>query len=195
MGFWDNVKPLGTGNKLFPKADKAIKEFWFGKDAKDEQFSTLTPSQQRLSDQRANAIAGPGATGAHGTAADYYRDLLNPNGHNFQQLSAPIMRQYNEDIIPDIGEQYAGMGSGGGTSSSGFRNSLVRANVDLNERLGMLRENQRMQGSQGLYGIGQSGLQPETENVHRPATEGFVNTTANAVGQAAVKYVTGGMGG
>ena len=200
MGFFSNATKFvmgggvpgayATNSSFKKKAD----EFLFGKDAKDEQYSTLTPNQQRLSDQRANAISGPGAKGAYGTSADFYRDQMNPNGQNYQQLSAPMIRDYNEDIVPDVGEQFAGMGSGA-TSSSGFRNSLVRSNRDLNERLGMLRQNQRMQGAQGLYAIGQQGLQQETENVHRPATEGFVNTAANAAGQAAVKYVTGGGGG
>ncbi len=195
MGFFSNTLKGLAGGGLFANSSfrKGAKDFALGKEEQNYQQSLLSPEQQTLAAQRQQAIAGPGAGGAYGTTADYYRDLLNPNSQTVQQLQAPELRKFREDIIPGVGEEFAGMGSGA-LSSSGFRNAVSRAGVDLSERLGMLRANARMQGAQGLQGLGQQGLQSETENILRPATEGFINQATGAAGKAGVQYLTGGMG-
>ena len=154
--------------------------FFSGTPRKFEQISTLRPDQMPLSQQAINAGLRPGAGGAFGTSADYYRDLLSDDSNTYKAMQAPQMRQFNEDIIPGISEQFAGMGSGG-LNSSGFRNAAVNAGTDLSERLGSIRAQLRQQGAQGLQGIGQSGLQSFTENISHEPTEGALDSLMPAI--------------
>lgn len=193
MGFLQGLLATLSGGALGGAATtKKGKEFLMGTPEKFEQLSLLGPEQQSLYQQLLAATQGEGAGGAFGGAADYYRDLLSNDSQTFDQMSAPEMRRFNEQIIPDLAEQFAGMGSGG-LSSSGFRNAAVGAGTDLSERLGALRAQLRQQGAQGLMGLGQQGLQPYKENIFRPGKPGFLETAAPAAAKAAVSYASGGM--
>ena len=187
-----------TLQNLPKKGSEALKQFAFGKPEDQYQQSLLSPGQQSLSQQRNRALNQSGNTSSYGTTGDYYRDLLSPNGQNYQDMAAPEIRNYQENIIPDIGEEYAGMGSGA-LSSSGFRNANLRAGADLSERLGSLRQQMRLQGSQGLQMQGQRGLNQESENILRPATGGFMEVYGNLAGKLLGNYAGGymnkGMGG
>src|ERR1051326_4068680 len=108
--------------------------FFTGSKAKNYQQSTLTPQQQPVLTQLTNAAQGKASGGVFGDLANYYKDLYDPSGQAFSAFQAPEMRRFNEEIIPGISEQFAGMGSGG-LSSSGFRNAAVNAGTDLSERL------------------------------------------------------------
>lgn len=157
--------------------------FFTGSKDKFKKVSRLRPEQEALYQQLQNASMNKGAGGAYGDAADYYRDLLSDDSKTFAAMQAPEMRRFNEQIIPDIGEQFAGMGSGG-LSSSGFRNAAVSAGTDLSERLGSIRAQLRQQGAAGLAGIGQQGLQSFDENIMQPGEEGFLSQMAPAAGAA-----------
>lgn len=163
---------------------KSVGNFFTGTPEKHKRVSTLLPEQQGNFNQLNNAIQGQGAGGAFGDAADYYRDLLDVNGTNAQQQSAPYLRQFNEQMIPDLAEQFAGMGSGG-LSSSGFRNAGISAGTDLSERLGALRSQLRQQGAAGLANLGGMGLQNYSQDVMtQPGSQGFLSQAAPAFGTA-----------
>jgi hypothetical protein len=190
MAFFDAVKGVLGGGIFSKGARNAAGNFLTGTPDKYEQISTLRPDQQPLSQQAVQAGLNRGAGGAFGDAADYYRNNLSDNPADFDAFAAPQMRQFNEEIIPGISEQFAGMGSGA-LSSSGFRNAAVNAGTDLSERLGAIRANLRQSSAQGLQNIGQSGLQPFQENVFRPGTPGLLDSLAPAAGQAATAYFGG----
>lgn len=158
-----------------------IGEFFTGKPQKNYQISTLGPEQQSLKNQLVSSGMRPGAGGAFGTAADYYRNLLSDNSSDMNAFAAPEMRQFREQLIPDLAEQFAGMGSGA-LSSSGFRNASVNAATDLSERLGAIRAQLRQQGAAGLQNIGSQGLQSFYNNVTQPATPGLLDYAAQGVG-------------
>lgn len=165
-------------------------EFMFGTPEKNYQQSLLEPGQQPLKNQLVNAgMQGQG--GAFGQAADYYGDLLSNDSEDFNSFAAPEMRRFNEQIVPGLAEQFAGMGSGA-LSSSGFRNAAVSAGTDLSERLGAIRANLRSQGAQGLQNIGQQGLGQFSENIMRPATQGFGQQIAAPLAKAGLAFATGG---
>ncbi len=173
---------------------KSIGNFFTGTPEKRENVSTLRPEQELGYQQLQNASQGRGAGGAFGDSADYYRNLLSDDSADFNAFAAPQLRQYNQDIMPGISEQFAGMGSGG-LSSSGFRNAQVQGATDLSERLGQIRANLRQAGAQGLQNIGQQGLQSYSQNmVTEPGTEGFLSQMAPAIGTAAGAFF-GGPGG
>lgn len=157
--------------------------FFFGSPESFEQRSTLSPEQQGLFQQLLKAIQGQGAGGAFGQSADYYRGLLGNNSQDFEAFAAPEKRRFAQETIPGLAEQFAGMGSGG-LSSSGFRNAAVNAGADLSERLGAIRAQLRQQGAAGLMGLGQQGLGQYTQNIHRPREPGFLESAAPAFGTA-----------
>lgn len=167
--------------------------FLSGTKGKFEQRSTLGKEQQGLYQQLLNAGQGAGAGGAFGEAGDYYRDLLSDNNSTAQAMQAPEIRRFNEQTIPDLAEQFAGMGSGA-LSSSGFRNAAVNAGTDLSERLGAIRAQLRQQGAAGLANIGQQGLQQFNENIYRPGTPGFLESAAPGIGTG-LGMIAGGMFG
>lgn len=164
--------------------------FFTGTPERNYQQSTLGKDQEPLKRQLLAATQGPGAGGAFGQTADYYRGLLSDQSPDMQAFAAPQMRQFNEQIIPGLSEQFAGMGAGG-LSSSGFRNAAVNAGTDLSERLGSIRAQLRQQGAQGLQNLAGQGLQSFTENIHRPAQEGFLGS---AIGPA-LGAIGGAIGG
>lgn len=172
-----------------PGIFKSIKNFLTGTPGKVRQISTLRPDQEILSQQLVNAGTGPGAGGAFGTSADYYRNLLSDNPADLAAFTAPALRQYNQDIVPGISEQFAGMGSGG-LSSSGFRNAQVQGATDLAERLAAMRSSLRQAGAAGLSNIGQLGLQGFQQNYEQPGTPGLLPSAAQGFGNA----VTQGFG-
>lgn len=146
-----------------------------------QQIPLLNRGQQTLHSQLLRAAQMPGAGGAFGTAADFYRDLLSDDSKAFDAFAAPEMRQFQQDIIPGLSEQFAGMGSGGLTSS-GFRNAAVSAGTDLQERLGSIRAQLRQQGAQGLASLAQQGLQPVTQTVGIPGSQGFAAPILQGLG-------------
>lgn len=170
----------------------SLSNFFLGTPESFEQRSTLSPEQQGLFKQLLAALQGQGAGGAFGGASDYYRDLLSDNSQNFNAFAAPEQRRFNEQIIPNLAEQFAGMGAGGsGLSGSGFRNAAVNAGTDLSERLGAIRAQLRQQGAQGLSGLAQQGLGQYTQNIHRPRQPGFLEQVAPAIGTAVGAFAGG----
>lgn len=189
MGFWDAAKGV-LGGGVF---SKDARKFAMGTSDKYKQNSLLGPEQQPGYSQLQQSIAGPGAGGSWGTAADYYRSLMSDDNSTFDAMKAPEMRRFNEEIIPGLSEQFAGMGAGG-MSSSGFRNAAIGAGTDLSERLGSIRAQLRQQGAQGLMNLGQQGLGHFNENILEKGQQGFLSQMAPVAGQALTKWATGGMG-
>lgn len=165
--------------------------FFSGSKNKFKQFSRLGDDQLPLKQQLLNSALGKGGSGAFGSASKYYQDLLSDDSSTFDAFAAPEMRQFREQIIPDLAEQFAGMGSGN-LSSSGFRNASISAGTDLSERLAAIRAGLRQQGAAGLMNLGQQGLQSFYDNVYMPGQEGFLGQISPLVGTGL--GIWGGMG-
>lgn len=157
--------------------------FLFGEKPRYEQRFSGGPEQRGLYNQLQAATQGRGAGGAFGQAADYYRELLGDTSQDFQAFAAPEQRRFREETIPDLAEQFAGMGSGA-LSSSGFRNAAVSAGADLGERLGRIRAMLRQQGAQGLSGLGTQGLGQFHENIYHPGKPGLLDQLSPVIGSA-----------
>lgn len=162
--------------------------FFTGSPAEYEQVSNLTGSQ--LKNQRDLERS---TRGGFTDVANYYRGNLSDNPADFQAFAAPEMRRFNEQIIPDLAEQFAGAGS---LSSSGFRNAAVGAGTDLSERLAMLRANLRQNSAQGLQGLSQSSLNPHTQyQMTDQGSQGFLSSFGQGLGAAIPGFLAGGPGG
>lgn len=195
MGLWDSIKGFLGGGVFSDSARNAAGDFLSGTPSEYDQISNLTPGQLRNQRQLLKAGRGRGAGGAFGKSADFYRDVLSDKEGSLEDLYAPELRQFNERVIPDLAEQFAGMGSGG-LSSSGFRNAAIGAGTDLSERLASMRQNLRFNAAQGLSNIGAQGLQPHTSYQQtNPGSEGFLSNIAPAVGTAIGTAVGGPIGG
>jgi hypothetical protein len=180
---------MGFGNPLTKHGRERWGNIFQGTPEKRE--ARLLPEQQALWDQLQAALQGEGAGGAFGQSADYYRDLLSDDSETARMMEAPEMRRFNEQIIPGLSEQFAGMGAGN-LSSSGFRNAAVGAGTDLSERLGAMRANLRSQGAQGLSNLGAQGLQDMM--MITPRTPGLLESLAPAIGTATGAYFGGPAG-
>lgn len=170
--------------------------FFKSKPEKIERISNLRPGQQEdLFTQYQNAIAGEGAGGAFGDVRDYYSSLLS--GGQDSAFEAPLMRQFQEDIMPGIAEQFAGLGAGG-LSSGGFAQEAGRASTDLAERIGSMRAQLRQQGAQGLMGFAQGGLNPVDQTLFRPrepsAFESMFGGVVTGLGKGLATSISGGIG-
>ena len=171
--------------------------FFKSKPERVERVSRLRSGQQEdLFSQQLQAALGPGAGGASGDAADYFRSLLS--GEGAEEFEAPLMRQFQEDIMPGIAEQFAGMGAGG-LSSGGFAQEAGRAGTDLAERLGAIRAGLRGQGAAGLSGLVQNALSPQDELLFRPRQPGllesFAGSAAGGIGMGIGTALGGPLGG
>ncbi len=180
--------------KIGQSAIQGGKDFLLGTPETRENVSTLRPEQEPLYNQSVNAGLNSGAGGAFGDSADYYRSLLSDDSADMEAFAAPEQRRYQEETIPGISEQFAGMGAGGLTSS-GFRNAQNQGSIDLSERLGQIRANLRQAGAQGLQHAGQIGLNNYSQNmVTQPGSEGFLSQIAPAIGTGVGAYFGGPAG-
>lgn len=155
-----------------------------------EQRPLLSKEQRPVFSQLVNAAQNQGAGGAFGQTADYYRNLLSDNPEDFQAFSAPELRRFREQTIPELSEQFAGMGSGG-LSSSGFRNAAVNAGTDLSERLAAIRADLRQRGAQGLFNIGQQALGTQfTGNLARPPAQGGFSNFGEGLANIGTQFLS-----
>jgi len=190
MGFFDYVIPGGKKNPI-RGVTRAGKKLWLGSPEERENVSTLRPEQEGNFQNLQDAAGGRGASGAFGESADYYRDLMSNDNADINAFNAPALRQYNEEIVPGLSEQFAGMGAGG-LSSSGFRNAQIQGATDLSERLGAMRANLRQRGAEGLQNIGQQSLGNYSQNmVTKQGSQGLIGS----VGPALVSAGAAALGG
>lgn len=193
--FLGNLGRFATGGVAGLGIPEDYKSFFMGTPPAFDQRSRLGESQQPLYNQLIQAAQGPGAGGALGNVADYYRNLLSNDNADIQAFAAPELRRYNQETIPGLARQFAGFGAGGALNGAGFRNAALNASTDLGERIAAIRAGVRQQGAQGLQGIGQLGLGDYFQNIFSPRQPGLLENILPALIKAAVGYATGGPGG
>lgn len=98
----------------------------------------------------------------------------------FKNMEAPLQRQFQEQTVPDLANRFAGMGSGGSTGSTAFRNQLGREGSNLHSNIAAMRTGMQQQGvNQSMQYAQQpfnnymqqlmTALQP-TQNVYQPGS-------------------------
>jgi hypothetical protein len=123
-------------------------------------LSTFNPQQQGLFNQEASGLSS-----LQPQIMQYLQQLLSGSPESTAAFEAPYMRQFHEQTIPHLAEQFAGLGA---TSSSGFQQALGQAGAGLSEQLAQLREGLRFgaaqqgqQGIQNLLGLNTQALVPK----------------------------------
>ena len=172
-------------SRFLPGIFKPIGKFLFGSPEKRENVSTLRPEQEGLYNQLLDSMQGPGGGGAFGSAADYYHDLMDNSQRAQQGFAEPTMREYQEDIMPGLSNQFGGLGGG-------FEGAQYQGSSDLMRRLSSMRAGLRSNAAQGLYNLGQLGLSNYSQNmVTQPGSQGFLGGVAPAIGHAFGSYMSG----
>jgi hypothetical protein len=171
----------------------ALMDFLFGHKGSYEQVPTMNSQQQQLLQQLLGGLTGGNAgNGAMGQGMGFLQNLLSGDTSKFE---APLMRQFSEQTVPQLAEQFAGMGSGGSQSSSAFGQSLSSAGAGLAEQLAAMRGGLQMQGLNSLQGFMGQGLGAKSfETMYRPESQGFIGAMAPGIGSALGMGLTGGMG-
>lgn len=79
---------------------------------------------------------------------DFLMKLLSGDPEMMSEFQQPYLNEFNQQTIPGLAEQFAGLG---GTSSSGFNNSITQAASGLQSNLAALRGKMQQEGlSQAL---------------------------------------------
>lgn len=182
---------------------------FFGKKESSKKFETLSPQQEGLQNQLIQMLAPLLQQGQIGKqplfqqGQNYLQNLLQGDENSFKRFEAPFMRQFNEEIIPQLAEKFAGLGAG---SSSGFQQALGQAGAGLSERLAQLRSglqfgavNPALQYANAPFAQGQSLLgaafQPRFNTGISPAGPGAFAQGLAPINQAYGQYVGNKFGG
>lgn len=112
-------------------------EWLFGSPDKLKKVATGTKEQQELHNSiLGQAMGMQGAGGGYDLAQNYFNNFLGDNQQQaFDQFSQPYLQQFQEQMLPQIAERFAGMGA---LSSSGFGQSLGGAASGLQSQLAQL---------------------------------------------------------
>lgn len=117
-----------------------IGRFLFGSKPRMKKQSLLQPGQQEgLNQILQNPLA---SNPLYQKGSSYLQNLLGGGNEAYQQFEQPLLDQFQEQIIPQIAERFAGMGTGSGAlSSSGLNQSLAQGMKGLGSILGQQRAN------------------------------------------------------
>ena len=172
----------------------SLRDTLFGTKTQFKQLPTLTPEQQQLFGQLIGGLGGEG--GQLGQGMDLLSQLFGGNQQFLEQMQAPALRQFEEQIIPGIAERFTGAGAQG---SSAFSQALGGAGADLTERLAGQRAGMGMQAQQmGLQGLLQMlGLaqQPQFATGIQPGQPGALGGLLGGLGGGLGTGFGTGLGG
>jgi hypothetical protein len=144
-------------------------EWLFGKPDKFKKIDTSTREQQAFHNNiLAQAMGMSQGGGGYDLANQYFNNLLEENSQQaYDQFSAPYLQQFQEQILPQIAERFAGIGgqygaNSGALSSSGFAQALGGAGAGLQAQLAKLFSDLQGNAAQSQYGqynqLSQTGL-------------------------------------
>lgn len=168
--------------------------FFGGTNSKIKSISTKTAGQQGLMEMLQKFLGG-GSGDMPGMG--YLQSILGEDPNLMSQFEKPMMRQFNEQVVPGMAERFSGSGMGSRNSSS-FQNQMGQAGQRLSEGLGAQRA-QLKQGAMNqilqMLGISQD---PSQENIFMEgqpgAGAGLFQGLGQGLGQAGGAML-GGMPG
>ena len=160
-----------------------LSELLFGKKGGIERAPRFTDEQMQLFNQYLGNIGG-----AQGMGLDWLQGILSGEPGAFEAFEAPMKRQFEQEVIPTIGERFAGAGSHGATSASGLNQSLSQAGRELTQNLAQLRGGLQQSALGQLQGMLGMAYQPTFESLYRQPTMGAVPGLAGGIGQGIGQY-------
>ncbi len=174
----------------------ALDEWIFGSSPDLKKKATGTAQQQQFGGQQIIQLLQQmmGQGGGLNQANQYDQSLLGQGPEAFNNFSEPYLQQFQEQILPQIGERFAGMGA---LSSSGFGQALGGAGAGLQSQLAQLFSQLQGQASgrqQGQFqNLSQIGLGYSPFAYHeKQGTQGFLAPFLTSVASAATSAAMGG---
>ncbi len=150
-GIFDLLPHIWKHNK------RGLRHLLMGKEEKIEKLSALTNRQKKYLDDLLGQLRGQDinlrSQPLFTAGESYLQNLLSESPEAYESFKAPMMREFQEQIVPSISERFAGLGAG---SSSGLEQTLARAGESLGERLGSLRTGMQMQALPQALGYAQA---------------------------------------
>jgi len=122
---------------------------------KQIQTPTLSPDQQNLF----KMLMGGSQEGL-GAGLSHLTGLAKGDTSKFSEMEAPAFRQF-AGLQGNLASRFSGLGSGA-RRSSGFKNTMNEASMDLAERLQSNRLNMQNDAIRQLMGLGESLLNTKT---------------------------------
>lgn len=174
-------------------------EWLFGSPDKLKKIDTGTPQQQGLHNSiLSQAMGMQEQGGGYNQANNYFNNFLGGNQQQaFDQFSSPYMQQFQEQLLPQIAERFAGAGA---LSSSGFGQALGGSASGLQSQLAQLFSQLQGQAAQQQYGqynqLAQTGLnyQPFAYN-RQQGSSGVLGSLLGGIGGALGGPIGAGIGG
>lgn len=171
----------------------SVSSFLFGRDVPSEfqRFETLDPGQQQVLSQLTGGLGG-----GIQNLLQMLTGLTSGEPGATQAFEAPAMRQFQEQIIPQLAERFTGAGAGA-QDSSAFRQQLGAAGAGLAENLQALRSQLGLQAGGQLSGLlGQALGTPTSQGFFTPGTRqpGFLEGIAPGIGRGLGALIPGGVG-
>ncbi len=154
---------------------------------KYSQYDTLNAGQKKTQD-----IYNQGLQGSSQNYFDWYNKLLSGDPGALNALDEPLMRQFNEEVIPSIAERFTSLGAQG---SSSFGQAAAHAGQSLMGDLGAQRQNFIMNATDRLGQFQQGAFTPSFGTNYEPRSRGFgldllQTGVSAAVGGAAQGYAS-----
>lgn len=171
----------------------------FGSSPKLKKKPTGTPEQMQFGGQDIIGLLQQMMQGGGGLnqANQYDQSLLGGGQEAYNQFSSPYLQQFQEQIVPQIAERFAGAGA---LSSSGFGQALGGAGAGLQSQLAQLFSQLQGQaaGRQQNQFANLSGLglnyQPFAYH-EKPGSTGFLLPFLLENQKQAGQFLSAGMGG
>jgi hypothetical protein len=180
--------------------------FWVGEKSKLKKFDTLNKGQEGLHAQLIRHLNMRGSQIENQPmfqqGSDFLSRIMSQDPETMRQFEAPMMRQFNEQIVPGLAERFSGMGA---RSSSAFNQTMGQAGASLSEQIAAMRANLGMGAAQQAFGYAQmpfqqmmqkAGLAMGTPTFGYQALEGRTGAGqgfVSGLGQAAGKALFGGV--
>lgn len=180
--------------------------------SKGGQGSTYNKGQQKELKQMLKDIQGMkgGAMDitqnqGYGQGMDWLMSMFNDPDF-FNSFEAPLQRQFEENTVPELANQFGSMGSGGALGSTAFRNQLGREGSNLSTNIAAMRGqmqqnaipqlmNYAQQPFSNLMQLYNQAMVPTQNTYQGPSTGGWGSIAAPFAQGAANGWANQGTGG
>lgn len=162
----------------------------FGQEGKSVSVPTMTPEQRKLFGDYLAKLGIPMEEGFK-----YLNSILSGSPEALEAYQAPYLRQFSEQTVPQLAEQFAGYSGGhGGLSSSAFGQALGGAGASLQENLAAQKANLQSGAFSDLSNMLNLGFNTHPyQRMQTQGNPGFLGNIASVAGQGIGSGFSGGV--
>ena len=118
-----------------------------------KQFEQFSPEQQDFFKNIFSQLQGGQIGQGYQQGMSGLQDLLDPSSEAMSRFADPYMKQFQQQTVPGLAEQFAGAGAtGGALSSSGFGQALGGAGSQLQTQLAGMKSQLQRQAIGDIFG-------------------------------------------